>query len=442
MIPIPKKTGIDDGYLRHTDGIIKQAEANGVCRGSINWNGTIYSVMGEDLVSIDEYWNIATIGNVGAGSTVTLDYSFDYLAINSGGKMFLYDGANLTQITDTDLGNIIDFVWIDGYFAMTDGEFIIVNDINNPFSINPLKYGSSEASPDPILSLNKVRNELAALNRYTIEFYNNVGGDYFPFQRIDGAQINKGAVGTHASCVVNDVILFVGGGFNEQISVYAGANGSFEKIATSEIDQQLSSYTDDQLSYIVCEYKIYNGHVHFMIHLEDKTMVYDLQASKAVGEQIWYYLDSSVNGGVRYRAIHHVFCYNRWNVSDTKTHSIGYLTDYVSTQWGDHIGWEFSTQMLYNEGNGASFDSLELVATTGRIENGLSPKISTKYSLDGINWSQDHFISVGARGDTLKRLVWFRQGFMRAWRVQKFSGTSEAMISVSRLEAKVSPLYV
>ena len=384
MIPIPKKTGMADGYLRHTDGIIKQAEGTGVCRGSINWNGTIYSVMGENLVRIDEYWNITTIGSVGAGATVTLDYSFDYLAINSGGKMFLYDGANLAQITDTDLGNIIDFVWIDGYFAMTDGEFIVVNDLNSPFSINPLKYGSSEASPDPVLSLNKVRNELAALNRYTIEFYNNVGGDYFPFQRIDGAQINKGVVGTHASCVVNDVILFVGGGFNEQMSVYAGVNGSFEKIATSEIDQQLSMYTEEQLSEIVCEYKIYNGHVHFMIHLHDKTMVYDLQASKAVGEQIWYYLDSGISVGNRYRAIHHVFCYNRWNVSDTKTNSVGYLTDYVSTQWGDHIGWEFSTQMLYNEGNGASFDSLELVATTGRIENGLSPKISTKYSLDGI----------------------------------------------------------
>ena len=53
-----------------------------------------------------------------------------------------------------------------------------------------------------------------------------------------------------------------------------------------------------------------------------------------------------------------------------------------------------------------------------------TPQISTSYSLDGKSWSQDHFISAGGPGETRKRLVWRRQGFMRNFRVQRFRGTS------------------
>jgi hypothetical protein len=69
-----------------------------------------------------------------------------------------------------------------------------------------------------------------------------------------------------------------------------------------------------------------------------------------------------------------------------------------------------------------------------------TPQISTSYSLDGKSWSQDHFISAGGPGETRKRLVWRRQGFMRNFRVQRFRGTSSAKISFLRLEAQVEAL--
>lgn len=69
-----------------------------------------------------------------------------------------------------------------------------------------------------------------------------------------------------------------------------------------------------------------------------------------------------------------------------------------------------------------------------------TPQISTSYSLDGKSWSQDHFISAGGTGETRKRLVWRRQGFMRNYRVQRFRGTSSAKISFLRLEAQVEAL--
>jgi hypothetical protein len=57
----------------------------------------------------------------------------------------------------------------------------VVTELSNPLAVNPLKYGSSEVDPDPVVALIKLRNEVYALNRNTIEVFDNVGGELFPF---------------------------------------------------------------------------------------------------------------------------------------------------------------------------------------------------------------------------------------------------------------------
>jgi hypothetical protein len=103
------------------------------------------------------------------------------------------------------------------------------------------------------------------------------------------------------------------------------------------------------------------------------------------------------------------------------------------------VRWEFGTLIVYNEGNGAIFNELELVSLTGSVAIGTNPQISTSYSLDGKAYSQQRFISVGTIGSN-KRLAWFQQGFMRNWRIQCFRGDSDAHVSFVRLEAQIEAL--
>jgi hypothetical protein len=110
--------------------------------------------------------------------------------------------------------------------------------------------------------------------------------------------------------------------------------------------------------------------------------------------------------------------------------------------FGEIVRWEFATAMAYNEGRGALWNQLELVCLTGRIEAGDDPFISTAYTLDGETWSQERPIRVGVTGDRMRRLVWFQQGFMRNWRVQRFCGDSRARISAARLEVQLEALAV
>jgi len=441
LVPVPTENGIANGYLKHADGIVDFTTGLGNDRGGIQWNGKHYRVMGVYLVEISETGAVTTIGTIGGSGQVRMVYSFTHLAIASSGQLWLYDGGTLAQNKDVDLGTVVDVTWIDGYFATTDGTYIVVTELNNPFSVNPLKYGSSEESPDPILSVAKVRSELVALNRYTIEFFNNVGGNYFPFQRINGALISKGIVGTHAYTIINDTIMFVGSGQNERVCVYAGINGTANKISTAEIDIMLAEYTPDQLSKMVVEHKFYNGHVQLLIHL-DKCIVFDITASNAVGKKIWFTLDSGSDTPSQYRGKNHVLAYNKWFVGDPITEKIGYLSEDVSSHFGEIVGWEFNTTIIYNMGAGAIFNTLELVCLSGRYDSSVSPTISTQYSLDGLTWSQEKSISAGEYGDRSKRLTWFLQGDMRNWRIQRFKGTSDSMLSIARLEANIEPLAV
>jgi hypothetical protein len=443
LMPVPKESGISSGFLRPADGIVANGTGPGVDRGGINWNGVCYRVMGTKLVTISSSGAITILGDVGGpvNTLVTFDYSFDRLAIASGGRLYYWSPTlGLIQVTDPDLGTVLDVVWVDGYFMTTDGEFLIVTELTDPTQVNPLKYGASEVDPDPVVALLKLRNEVYALNRNTIEVFDNVGGAFFPFARIDGAQIQKGVVGTFACCVYIENIAFLGSGRNEAPGIYIGANANAQKISTQEVDEILLQYTEAQLATVKLEARNDKAHQHLYVHLPDKTLVYDAAASQDLGQQVWFILSSSTVGFSQYRARNLVWAYDKWLVGDPQSNNIGYLVQTISSHWGQIVRWEFGTMIIYNEGNGAIFNELELVCLTGRVALGINPTISTSYSTDGRSWSQDKTVTVGMIGNTRKRIAWFQQGHMRNWRIQRFKGDSQAHLSFVRLEAQLEPL--
>jgi len=454
FVPVPKQSGISAGFLRPGDGLVANGTGPGIDRGGINWQGNLYRVMGTKLVEIDSAGTVTELGDVGGPTTelVTFDYSFDVLAIASGGRLYYWIPVSTTatlvwnptapilrQVTDPDLGVVLDVVWVDGYFMTTDGEFLVVTELLDPMSVNPFKYGTSEVDPDPVVALLKLRNEVYALNRNTVEVFDNVGGELFPFARIDGAQLQKGVVGTQACCVYIERIAFLGSGRNEAPGIYIGAAATTQKISTQEIDNLLLNYSEAQLALVKLEARNDKAHQHLYVHLPDRTIVYDAAASQALEDQVWFTLTTTLSGFAQYRARNMVWVYDKWMIGDPQSSTIGYLVQDTGHHWGQQVRWEFGTLIVYNESNGAIFNELELVSLTGSVALGKNPQISTSYSVDGKAYSQDRSITVGTIGSN-KRLAWFQQGHMRNWRIQRFRGDSDAHLSFMRLEAQIEAL--
>jgi hypothetical protein len=445
MVPVPRAQGISAGYLRPAEGIVQIGSGPGVDRGAECWNGVHYRVMGSKLVRIDTNGIPTELGDVGGGGQVSADYSFDRLAVASGGSLYYWDGTTLTQVSDPDLGAVIDVMWIDGYFITTDGTSNVATDLTDPTSVNPLRYGSSEGDPDPIKRNLKTRaGEFYSVNRYTIEMFQNVGqssiATVFPFARVEGAQINRGAMGTHCVTLYDDKIAFLGGARGEPPAVWVGLNAATQKLSTGEIDTLLLEYTEAQLAESVMEVRATKNHALLYLHLPDRTLVYDGAASAVLQEPVWLTVDSGLLSPSQYRARNFVWCYDKWLCGDPTSNALGQLDESISTHYGQIIGWEFGTSIVYNEGRGALFHELELVALPGRVPLGADPVIWTSYSVDGVTWSLERSIKAGRQGQRTKRLVWISQGDMDHWRIQKFRGTSDAHLSVARLEAQLEPL--
>lgn len=436
LVPVPKQNGIAEGYLKKAAGIRLLCDVgSGIDRGGVVYQGDCYRVIGESLYRIAADGQYRRLGTIAGDNQCEFTYGFDRLAIVGGGSLYYLKVDSLSRVDDSDLGDVVDVVWIDGYFVCTDGEYLIQTDLNDPTKIDPLKYGSSEADPDKIIGLLKIRNELVVFNRNTIEVFDNTGGAGFAFARISGAMLTKGLIGTAAKCHFAESFAFVGSGKNEPCSIYIGGNGACTKIATREIERVLSGYSDKDLVSIVLEAKEQDMHQHLYVHLPDKTFVYDFAASQIMQQPVWFEM-SSVDGA--YRAINHVWAYNRWIVGDRVDGRVGVIDSSLASQYGEPVQWRIDTTFVYNGGQAGQIKSVELVGLTGRTSDCPEPQVFLSWTKNGMLWSNERPQRQGMRGQYNHRLIWLRAvGLFRQIVGLRFRGYDDSLASFTAIEADI-----
>jgi hypothetical protein len=422
--------------FRATSGAITFGAGPGVDRGGINWNGTMFRVMGSNFVEVASDGTVTTLGDVGGSGSVNMELAFGHIVIRSGDQLYYWDGSTLTHVTDTDLGPVVDMLWIDGYTMTTDGTSIIVTELNDPTSVLPLKYGSAEEDPDMVTGLIKARDEAYALGQYTIQVFQNVGGNGFPFQTVKGASIPVGCVGPTAKCLFADSFAFVGSARNEAIGVYIAASGSATRISSRAVDDELAKVADP--SSIVLENRTSRAERRLLVHLPDKTLVFLMNATKILGEPIWYVAQSGVRQPYRLR--HAVECYGKTYVGDAAGNLIGELTDAVSTHFGEAAEWGFDVGLVYNNAKGGIVRSIELVGLPGRAPLNVDGTAWLSMTRDGENFSVERGIPMGRRGQTNIRLQWRPRTNFRNWIGFRFRGNSAAMPGFAACEAQIDPL--
>lgn len=447
MQPVLTENGISEGYLRTWPGIeTLNTTGLGADRGAYLWlapySSFSYRVIGSKLVQVAG--GVVTVdGDVGNdGKPVSFDNSFNKLAIASNGHLFYWDGA-LTQVTDPDLGTVLDVIFIDGYFMTTDGTYLVVTELNDPYSVNPLKYGTADANPDAIVAVKRIRDEAYAVGRFTIENFQNIGGNGFPFQRNPGGLIPKGAVGTHAVSYFLDTMAFVGGGENEAPSVWIAGYGQAIPISTPQIDREINAVPSDSWASIEVEAVQDKGEQRLLVHLPvvNKTLVYYHQMTKANGgKPVWSILRSGANVDQAYTGRHFVYAEGNW-LCGSQDGEIGRLNETIETQFDVVAGWQFDTKFVYNGGRGAIVKSAELIGLPGRDTAGvINPTAFMSWTQDGQTWSQERAISTGSSGERLKRMQWRPKTRMRTYLGMRFRGANAAVQGFSALEVEADPL--
>lgn len=441
--PVIGDNGVAKGYLGHVHGLTSYGGGYGPSRGGLNWNGVLYRVMGPKLIQIDRHNAVTVLADVGDdGLPVSMDYSFDRIAITSGDKLYYWNEVDgLVQVTDPDLGIVFDVLFVDGRFMLTDGNSLVITDLTDPTSVNPLYYGSAETDPDPIFAICKIRGEVYALGQYTIQNFLDTGGSGFPFSNNASGFVPRGIVGRKAWSYFLETFAFLGCGRRERPSVYLAGAGESKSISTQEVDKLLAALTPEQISAVQMEQRNDQNEQRLFMHLPDRTLVYMNQASIAAGQPVWIILNEGATLDQPYTARHMVPCYGKWQVASSGG-LIGFVDEMSPYFWAAATGWKFQTNFLYNEGRGAILHRVELVGLPGRAAMGASPVIFMSTTTDGETWGQEVMISGGKAGERAKRLVWWPNRRFTNFLGMRFRGEGNAHSSFTRLEAELEGLAV
>lgn len=434
--PVVVDSKISKGQLRAASGSTLLTTGPGIDRGGITWNEQNYRVMGTRLVRVERGGTVAELGDVGGTGQCGFDYSFDRLGVRSGTSLFYWDGASLTEVTDVDLGQVVDHIWIDGYWMTTDGTSIVVTELADPTSVDPLKYGSAEQDPDMVTGLLKHQEEALVFGRFTIQFFRNVGGNGFPFQFLKGATIPYGCISATAKCLFADSFAFVGSRRDEALRVYVGGQGSATPISTRTVDEAIGAVEDP--TSIILENRTYRGERRLIMHLPTESWAFLEAASRLVGEPVWYRLQSG--GGQPYRLRNAVAAYNGLIVGDLATGMLGWLSDDVSTHFDESTEWAFDAGLIYNEGRGGIVHAAELIGLTGRGPAGEKATAFMSLTRDSQNYSIERAASMGKSGETQKRLQWRPHAKFDSYLGFRFRGFNTATPGFARLEVEIEPL--
>lgn len=447
------RESLDQTILYNTPGeesvTLSGDTITGAHRGSRVVSGVLYCVYGTSLYSISSSQVVTEIGSIAGSEYCSMaDNGTKLCIVVRGGNGYVYDNSTLTlaQITDTDYQASDYVIFIDGYFVFTasSGAQFFISALNDPSNIDPLDFGTAEIRPDNIVSCIGSHNELYILGEETIEVFQNVGGSGFPFQRIEGANVERGSHATFGTVIFDNTFVFIGGSKNEKTAVWRiTGSTSAQKISTDAIDNEIQKFTPTEIRNNTRAFSYSEMGSIFVVYtfvsdanrIPSITFVYDASTNQ------WHERSSGVYEG-RWE-VDNIASYNNeiYTLRSSST-SIGRLDMDVYTELGNTIHREVVTQPFTSQNNKLFISKIELNIETGvglTTGQGSNPQIMMQFSDDGgRTYNNEQWRSFGAKGAYNTRVEWYRQGVADISRVLRFRVSDPVKCSLIKLEADVN----
>lgn len=421
----------------------------GANRGAQTMKGVPYFINGITLLSMSSFGVVTSHGEIEGAGRVSLANNGQFLVIVvPGGKSYAFDNATdtLTQITDTDFRTSDTVVFKDGFFVFSasDGSVFFNSALNDPFTYDALDFGTAEINPDRIVALHVNHNELFVPGEETIELFQNVGGSGFPFQRIPGANIQKGVHAKFSLIEFDNTFCFVGGGLNERSAVWKVAgSSSVVKISTDAIDNEIQKFTRDEISDSFAMTFAERGQFFAVftfesLNIPSRTFVYNATASALLGQKVWFELQAGVTDD-RYRVQSIVAAYGKLLVGDDRSGIVGELDRDTLSYYGDEIFRSSATQPFSQDGLPVFAGEFEATFESGvglTTGNGSDPQVRMDRSDDGgRTFNSETSRTIGKIGKFGQRSIWRRQGRLPVSRIVRLTITDEVKANLIRLAA-------
>lgn len=443
MYAVPRKILGADGYMVQNYGLTEFGTTSGRSRGGFynDRQSNHFRVQGNDFIEVSPSGVVNVLGAVtgfvaqtDTVPPVVLSYSFNTQAVLADKRFYLYDtGSGFVEFTDPDLGDPIDFVWVDGFYFFTDGENLYHTLLADETMIDPVDFGVAQFMPDGSLGLGLTQdNKVIVFGRFSVEYFVNDGTSAFAFSRIPSRALKFGIVATHCKAELKGSWFIIGGAREENISVYKLTVGGSQKIATREIEKILGTYTESDFAESSVEIYVKDKINFVQLNLPRQTLLYNELIAESVGiDYAWSLIESDTQGDAPYRAIYGVFDprFGNWVFGDRRDGTLGFLDDTVSTQYGALAEWILFSPFINLDSQ--SIDELQIEIIPGHTaSNDATVFLSLTYN--GVTYGSEHLEEYAMINEYNKRFIIRRLGYVRDWFGFKLRGASRSRMAFAR----------
>lgn len=421
----------------------------GANRGAMLVGDVHYWVNGDNLYSMTSAFVIKDLGAISGTGRVSLANNGRYLvAVVSTGEGWVYDNTTsvLVKITDTDYILAKTVIFNDGYFLFNalDGTVFFNSALNNPLSFDALDFGTAEINPDKIVALHPNHNEVFTCGTETIEIFKNVGGTGFPYQRIEGANIQKGVHAAFSIREFDNTFVFAGGGQNELTAIWkVSSSSSATKISTDAIDNAIQQFNEEEIgASFAFDYaqggRFFVGFTFESERIPSATFVYEATASALSGRSVWHERQTGPSAN-RWRVNTITKAFGALFAGDQLDGRIGIVDLDTYDEYGEPMQRVTATAPFFADGLPVFSGEYRLHMQTGvGLANGIGsdPQITRNFSDDGGRTFNDGVHrSFGKIGEYEVIPAWRRQGRIPRARTLRFSTSAPVKFVIIKLEA-------
>jgi hypothetical protein len=395
-----------------------------VNQGSTPWRGLlyfpannlIYGVHRNNFYAISSAWVVTAHGTIGTTEgRVDMCDDGTRITVVDGDEIYTYDTSTpatpIAAVTDAQRPTSPNTCIVQAGRVLTDengtGQFKGSDAYSTAW--DALNFATAESNPDNLIHIINYRGVVVLMGDYTVEFWTNVGGSGFPYQRNIGADIEIGLAARWSISQFAGSYAFLARNREGQVIVSMLNGYTAERISNFELEHIINAYANvadaTSIGYML------GGHAMYQLNFpsQSKSWLYDGSTK--------YWSELRYKSNERHRAEIGISTTNKTIVSDYENGKLYQLDDVTLTDDGEPIITQLTGRHIYKDKKNVRVSSLELgiesgVGTgTGQGEN---PVAGLRISKDGGHtFGTQTFAPMGKVGEYTKRCRWKRLGIGR-----------------------------
>jgi Phage stabilisation protein len=352
-----------------------------------NGSVAIYVVAGNSLYKINEDQTKTRIGTIPGSKFCTFASTIYHIAIAADGRLFLYDGTSLIEVTIPDNLLVSDVTSLDNYFIVG------IESTNKFYWIEPgqiiidgLSFASAERNPDDIVTMISIGDELWAIGQNTVEIFTDSGDSNAPFVRLAGRVYQTGCVDKHSIVKCN----------KETLPCLIWVTPTREVVLAQGVPTKISNESIEELLKRATSFNAWtfrtNRHDFYVLTTDNETIVYDLNAGS------WYVWSSyqsntwNAYAGIQINADIYAIEPNSGDLYKVVNTAVDKTQDYIVCEVGGFLPNATNDSVVCN--------SITLFLNYGYSTDYTSaPVVELRWSDNGgVSWTEYYQGSVGSKG--------------------------------------------